>query len=351
VLTPLSRVAPFVFQFCYLSSENSSFRDHAYNSHIAQTVGYLNQDEQSKAYNEATFTLGLNAALNLISIIKFSNKLFPHLALVSNVVAYASIDLFLFSIVFLVCLTGFASLFFLNLHAQMWSYKTYYYSFITMLRGLSGDFDMDTLDGLSSDGWEAMLFLFTLFVLVFILLTMFLTILGNAASTVLGASEEEEEKEREMIENMQFFKSGATPLDPIIRSFARCCGVGDTTSLDDDAEKEEEEARRHAAAEANAEKAAIGAPQLTPQRKSEKSAAFLLRKAHHDSEREDYFAHLRGALALLQSGTQLLAEVREEYKQELDAETENDQELEEIEEEGLGGSLWSGLDQAMEYLE
>jgi len=131
--------------------------------------------------------------------------------------------------------------------------------------------------------------------------------------------------------------------------------VGDTTELDDD-QQEEEEAKQMLEA-AKFEKKAVGPPSLTPQRKSEKAAEFRMRKTKHDVERREYFAHLRGALALLQSGKQLLAEVREEYKREVDKESqaEAQKELsgldEDSEENYFGVMKLSGLDHALEYLE
>merc|ERR1712196_150928 len=63
-------------------------------------------------------------------------------------------------------------------------------SVLAMLRALFGDFDIDEIDDNSDDIGNSILFMCYLFVAVFILLSMFLAILGEAQSQVLSVSED-----------------------------------------------------------------------------------------------------------------------------------------------------------------
>ena len=86
-----------------------------------------------------------------------------------------------------------AQLFYVQLGPVMEGYNDQVASFISLARALFGDFDIDDIMNNSSGYLNAVLFLVYLFVAVFILLSMFLAILGEAQAAVRGDQDAEEE--------------------------------------------------------------------------------------------------------------------------------------------------------------
>ena len=77
---------------------------------------------------------------------------------------------------------AFSQFFYVVLGASIPSFNDGPTSILTLIRALFGDFEMSQI--MESGGWNAALFLVYLFVAVFILLSMFLAILGEAQAAV-----------------------------------------------------------------------------------------------------------------------------------------------------------------------
>ena len=79
---------------------------------------------------------------------------------------------------------AFSNLFYIQLGSVMEDFNDQLASFLSLARALFGDFDIDDIMNNSSGYTNAVLFLIYLFVAVFILLSMFLAILGEAQAAV-----------------------------------------------------------------------------------------------------------------------------------------------------------------------
>ena len=93
-------------------------------------------------------------------------------------------DLLFFGIVFGLSMFAFSNLFYIQLGAVMPDFNDQVASFLSLARALFGDFDIDDIMNNSSGYTNAVLFLVYLFVAVFILLSMFLAILGESQAQV-----------------------------------------------------------------------------------------------------------------------------------------------------------------------
>ena len=87
-------------------------------------------------------------------------------------------------IVFGLSMFAFSNLFYIQLGAVMPDFNDQVASFLSLARALFGDFDIDDIMNNSSGYTNAVLFLVYLFVAVFILLSMFLAILGESQAQV-----------------------------------------------------------------------------------------------------------------------------------------------------------------------
>ena len=86
---------------------------------------------------------------------------------------------------------AFSNMFYVQLGPVMEGFNDQLASFISLARALFGDFDIDDIMNNSSGYLNAILFLVYLFVAVFILLSMFLAILGESQAAVRGVQDQE----------------------------------------------------------------------------------------------------------------------------------------------------------------
>jgi hypothetical protein len=115
---------------------------------------------------------------------KIAGVLVPKMGLAPSVLKKALPDLIAFGIVFAISLLAFSSIFHMQLGPVMLEYNTRLVAFISLSRALFGDFDVDDIINSSPSYVNAFLFLVYLFVAVFILLSMFLAILGEAQANL-----------------------------------------------------------------------------------------------------------------------------------------------------------------------
>ena len=137
--------------------------------------------------------LAILTTIQWLKVIKYINGVVPKFALATSVLSHGLADLLMFFVFFCWSIISFSQLFFMQLGPYMEGYATLLRSMITLARALFGDFDMESVINISNGWLNAMFFIAYLFVAVFILLSIFLTILGEYQAQV----REEQAKERE----------------------------------------------------------------------------------------------------------------------------------------------------------
>jgi len=136
-------------------------------------------------------------------------------------------DMAFFGLVFSVSVFAFANMLFIQLGANMLDFKDQTNSLISLGRALFGDFDIDTIIENSPNYMNTAFYLAYLFVAVFILLSMFLAILGEAQANLRDDQRDERQKAHDLgeeiapeygiiTEGAQLLKKG-TALLPFLR--------------------------------------------------------------------------------------------------------------------------------------
>jgi hypothetical protein len=147
-------------------------------------VGYQDHWEVMAVNSDAKSYLSLCVCIQLLKVIKFSAMLVPKMDLAPKVLKNALPDLIFFGIVFGISLLAFSMMFYVTLGPVMGDYSSQMASVVALCRALFGDFDIDEIINNSSGYMNAILFIAYLFVAVFILLSMFFAILGEAQATI-----------------------------------------------------------------------------------------------------------------------------------------------------------------------
>ena len=160
---------------------------------LCMTTGYRDDWRVMSTSRTAKLYLSLCVCIQLLKIIKFTNVLIPKMGLMTAVLSKGFADLAFFGIVFIISMMAFCMMFYVQLGSVMEDFNDQTASFISLARALFGDFDIDDIMNNSSGYLNAVLFLVYLFVAVFILLSMFLAILGEAQAAVRGEQDAEEE--------------------------------------------------------------------------------------------------------------------------------------------------------------
>jgi hypothetical protein len=171
-------------------------------SAIATAVGFETHAPMFVAWSNARSGIALNICLLIMKILKFTNILIPRMSMLSEVIYIASDELFYFTITLAITIFAFGLLMYTYCGSKILRYSSLDHSLISLVRALFGDFDVDEIDDNSVDTVNSYIFLGYLFVAVFILLSMFLAILGEAQSQVLG--------------------KGKNPRSPLIEWYASC---------------------------------------------------------------------------------------------------------------------------------
>jgi len=160
---------------------------------LCETVGYQDDWQVLNTARQAKFFLSLCVCIQLLKIIKFTNAIVPKMSLATAVLSKGLADLIFFGLVFGISMFAFSVMFYVQLGPVMEGFNDQLASFISLARALFGDFDIDEIMNNSRGYTNAILFLVYLFVAVFILLSMFLAILGESQAAV--RSDQDDEKE------------------------------------------------------------------------------------------------------------------------------------------------------------
>ena len=147
----------------------------------------MEANEYSKKY------LAIINTVQWLKVIKYINGFVPKFALATSVLSHGLADLLLFFIFFVWSIVSFAQMFYLQLGSVMEGYSSIVLSAVTLFRALFGDFDIDAVLNTSNDWVTVGFFISYLFSAVFILLSIFLTILGEHQNYV----REDQDKEKQ----------------------------------------------------------------------------------------------------------------------------------------------------------
>jgi len=123
--------------------------------------------------------LAILTTIQWLKVIKYINGVVPKFALATSVLSHGLADLMMFFIFFMWSIISFSQLFYMQLGPYMEGYASLIRSIVTLGRALFGDFDMEAVINTSNNWLNVMFFIAYLFVAVFILLSIFLTILGE----------------------------------------------------------------------------------------------------------------------------------------------------------------------------
>ena len=174
-------------------------------SSLCETIGYQDNWQLMQDSTDSKLFLSFSTCILLLKLIKFMNILVPKTSLAPNVLGAAIADLALFIFTLIISILAFSVLFFVQLgsgmvvrpshadstchpcpfghsrHLDAQDFSDVPSAFVSLARSLFGDFDVDAIIEASDISiFHAALFLVYLFVVVFVFLSMFFTILGEA---------------------------------------------------------------------------------------------------------------------------------------------------------------------------
>ena len=201
---------------------------------LCQSIGYYDAQGMFEHISYLRNLLSVSLLLLLLKTLKFIAMLLPATSLLVQVLSKARNELFFFAISFGITVFAFSVTFWVQLGSQMQQFSSMQMSFITVVRALFGDFDLESIgERFSLLSFPVALFLLFLFTAVFVILSMFLAILGEAQGAVreaqaAAANKEEalkpgtpEYTKRKRQQNMQKLMSPAVIQIMVEMCFAR----------------------------------------------------------------------------------------------------------------------------------
>ena len=265
-------------------------------SYVCEQIGNADNWEEMNTASNLRRTVAYLYAAQIMKAAHFVNLAHPPMALAARVLRTALVDLLL-SLAFILFVTyGFSGFFYMRLGPYISEYATDELSFIAMIRSIFGDFDLEGVMMMSSSFENVIFLMLYLIVIVFVLMSIFLTILGEYQSQV----REEQAKEREAGEERVslIVKAGRAALRAAER-----VGLGNwtvrITQGQEAAEEYKEESMRPKGAHAvspPAERSAEGATILSVQAEVRECAARIEEMREESAARIDECAN---ALRLL----------------------------------------------------
>ena len=156
-------------------------------SPICNQFGFMDMWEIMHTARTAKLFMSVCVCIQLLKIIKFTNVIIPKMSLMTSVLAKGCYDLLFFGIIFAISMFAFCMLFYIQLGSFMDDFYSQPASMIALAKALFGDFPFEEIMDNSRGYVNGILFLIYLFVAVFILLSMFLAILGEAQAAVREA--------------------------------------------------------------------------------------------------------------------------------------------------------------------
>jgi len=173
-------------------------------STICQQVGYVDPWLVLSINTATKLYLGILTMIQWIKVIKFINLLVPKFSLATSVLSHALADLLLFMLVFMWAIASFAQMFYMQLGPYMRGYSSFFLAIITLMRSLFGDFDIDAILMASNSYVNVVVFMMYLFFAVFILLSIFLTILGEHQEAIESQKRTIRDNEGKLPHNLEW---------------------------------------------------------------------------------------------------------------------------------------------------
>jgi len=161
---------------------------------VCSEIGYYDMWEVFDTARSAKFYMSICVCIQLLKIIKFTNVIVPKMSLMTRVLAKGCYDLLFFGVIFGVSMFAFCMLFYIQLGSFMDDFYSQTSSIIALTKALFGDFPFEEIIDNSRGYVNGILFLVYLFVAVFILLSMFLAILGEAQAAVRDDEREHQDR-------------------------------------------------------------------------------------------------------------------------------------------------------------
>ena len=186
--------ANFVMYFALYGAYNQFLKADAFFECplICQTVGYHDPWQVFSASSTMKDFVATITTVQWLKVIKYVNGVVPKFALATSVLSHGLADLLMFFLFFVWSIVSFAQMFTLQLGSYMDGYSNLLLSSVTLFRALFGDFDIEAVLNTSNSWVNVAFFIGYLFSAVFILLSIFLTILGEHQ----GYVREQEDAER-----------------------------------------------------------------------------------------------------------------------------------------------------------
>mmetsp|Transcript_52816 Transcript_52816/g.136768 ORF Transcript_52816/g.136768 Transcript_52816/m.136768 type:complete len:894 (+) Transcript_52816:64-2745(+) len=221
------------FIFWSLIQDTLKFEQNRECSTFCEDFGYCDDWKVMSTNMDAKMFLSYCLCIQLLKVVKFTDTLVPKMSLATSVLAQARVELVFFTFVFVISMLAFSQLFYVQLGPVMESFNTQTGAIVSLTRSLFGDFDIDAILSNSKDYLNAIMFLAYLFVAVFILLSMFLAILGEAQGVATAAKKEKmaagNYKEYGVIEDISaFVKKQAAVVRARARSESSTADVADS---------------------------------------------------------------------------------------------------------------------------
>jgi hypothetical protein len=167
-------------------------------SSIATRIGYACHKHRFADMEWARKVLALNGCLLVLKSIKYFQAVVRPMSILGQTLCNASLDLAVFLATFVLSMLAFANAFFVMMGPTMSEYYSPAKALHSLVRALFGDFNIDKIDNNSQSNLNSIIFLVYLFVAVFMILSMFFAILGEAQAAVQeqvrNASEQESEQ-------------------------------------------------------------------------------------------------------------------------------------------------------------
>ena len=176
-------------QLAILSAAN---REHSCaTAYLCRDAGYFDDWQAMMEYRTAKQFLSINLSLQLLKINKFTSALVPKMSIFVDVLRLCLVDMVFFSISIILTVASFSMMLYVQLGPIVNDFYEQVPSAIGLARGLFSDFDISEVMHNSSGYYNAALYLLYLFVAVFIILSLFLSLLAEGFVKVKTEREKE----------------------------------------------------------------------------------------------------------------------------------------------------------------
>ena len=183
----------FTFGLAYLQvmSALDSHAQRECTSYLCSQAGYFDDWKVMLEFKRAKIFLSLNLSLQLLKINKFTAALVPKMSIFVEVLRYCMMDMVCFCVVFMVTVLSFSMMLYMQLGPVVNDFYEQIPSALALSRALFTDFDIDEVMHNSAGWFNVMLYLLYLFVAVFVMLSLFLSLLAEGFIKIKSGRERE----------------------------------------------------------------------------------------------------------------------------------------------------------------